>query len=82
MADQLPSFRAAELRLCFRICKKAFLMTRLMYINELVKFFNPSSLKLMLCRVAAIKVSTYKLIGHAKNLPIQNLFIFIATSNC
>ena len=37
-ADQLRSYREADLRLCFRICKKAdFLMTRLILILAFVQ---------------------------------------------
>ena len=33
-ADQLRGYREADLRLCFRICKKAdFLITRLMFVS-------------------------------------------------
>ena len=35
-ADQLRGYREADLRLCFRICAKRFLMTRLIWAFHFV----------------------------------------------
>ena len=64
-ADQLRGYREADLRLCFRICKKAgFLTTKLICFNTL-QFGSSFSAGPVTCYANGnVLVPTYEVIKH------------------
>ena len=65
-ADQLRSYCAADLRLCFRICKKPGFLLRLIYVNFIV------SLILLVHPILSNNAAKLDNI-HFSNVPIESL---------
>ena len=79
-ADQLCGYRTADLRLCFRICKKpVFLMTRLILSDHDIKHKQPRTTTNLrrYCKLCFVLFRNYFIAGFRDLVALHRLFIMI-----